>query len=272
MFKLFFSHFCIFLFLFIFFNSVHFLLVFQLELVVYTHRRILRPISSPTFPLWLYPVGGFDLLLLTYLLANMVGLSLLLVWCAVVSSVLYIRHLGGTMNRYLVGIIRKAIFAYRVDSIVSRRLWFILVEHTGITIKLLTLNRELWSSVVYLTVLVHVPCNAYLQFRLWAHSVVFSGRQQIVTLIILANQLFFILSAFLLLSKSSAAFHRCARHLPALQCSVISKTEVLLKLKYMQLYERVNSDQKYGITMGPTSTITYLSTCQVKSFSVELVL
>ena len=144
-------------------------------------------------------MGGFDLLLLTYLLANMVGLSLLLVWCAVVSSVLYIRHLGGTMNRYLVGIIRKAIFAYRVDSIVSRRLWFILVEHTGITVKLLTVNRELWSSVVYLTVLVHVPCNAYLQFRLWAHSVVFSGRQQIVTLIILANQLLFILSAFLLL-------------------------------------------------------------------------
>ena len=229
------------------------------------HLLFCQIYNTPFFRvLWFYPFIVLDLLIFSHLLVHLVALSLLMVWCATICSLLYICHLGGTVNRLIVSIHRRTFFAYRVESIVSRRLWFILVEHTSTAIKLLTVNRELWSSIVYLTVLVHVPSNAYLQFRLWAHSSALSGAQQTVTRAILANQFFFVLAAFLLLSKASAAFHRCARYLPALQCSVISKEEVRLKLKYMQLYERVNSEEKYGITIGPTSTITYLSTCQVR--------
>ena len=81
--------------------------------------------------------------------------------------------------------------------------------------------------------------------------------EALVSWFILLIQISILTASILPLAHSSKVLHQSATLLPKIQQRIPAKF-LHYKLKYSELYERINNDtHPYGITIGPTRTITY---------------
>lgn len=195
---------------------------------------------------------------------RMIILGSTLLLCSNTCSFLYINHIteANQMIEKLAQSLKKGgTSSTRISKTEISKLQYFIVEHTKMVVVMRTVGKELWSRVLLICFAVHVPSNVYLLYRLLqAHS--FIGTQIAISLTFLMLQ-FVILSASILpLATSSTVFHRSSKVLTRVQLG-IGASFLNYKLKLNEFYERVNSEDRYGLTVGATGTITYSYLFQV---------
>ena len=180
--------------------------------------------------------------------------------CNQACVLLYITHLNEATAR-----LKQLLQHYRKSQKLLKKtkshytqycLCYFLQEHTKMVVVVNTVNVELWGGILWYTVLLNVPTNVYLLYR-FLHLYNHPGIQQMIILFILIVQFGMIFIALLALASASKAFHKAKAFLPAVQLSLAEDRYLLYKLKYMELFERVNSEKKYGNTIGSMATVTY---------------
>ena len=130
------------------------------------------------------------------------------------------------------------------------------------SIQLKGANDELWNWVVLSVFACQLPGNIYTIYRSIDQSL--SGSKAAVNLMIVLNQVGMIAISLLLLARQSKTIHAANEFMPWLIGSMNNKKSIHLKLKYMELYERLNSDKAIGISIGPFDSITYQMVFEVR--------
>lgn len=219
------------------------------------------------FSIWTQPIICFDGFLFSYNIIRLATIGLLLLCCANFCSLLYVGHIS-ECNRILselaVNVTKKFNWTHTI------KLNFFLQEHVRISTLVKTVNRELWAKVLFISLSVHLPVNVYLVHRLREAKHIF-GVEALVSWTILLIQIVIVTASILPLAHSSKVLHQSARVLPKIQ-QLIPVKFLHYKLKYCELYERINTDtQQYGITIGPTKPITYTMAAEIALLYVAFV-
>lgn len=157
--------------------------------------------------------------------------------------------------------------SFNSSSKLLTTLHYFLVEHTKMAVVVRTVGSELWSRVLLICLAVHVPSNVYLLYRLLQAKSFIGSSQITLSLTFLLLQVVILSASILPLAQSSAVFHRSSKLLAGIQLA-IEPAHLRYKLKTGELYERLNSEDRYGLTVGSTGTITYPYLFQVRFYLV----
>ena len=187
----------------------------------------------------------------------------MLAWSSLIASKIYIGTIKEA-NQKLKNLIYKIRFHksyYYARDILNQY----LTSHTSISQIILFVNRELWGNVLLISLVMHVPSNVYLVYRICIYHVI--GFKLLITFIIISIQIGVILGCLFPLAYSSKIIHRAAKMMNALQITINNPGYIDLKLKYLVLYERVAGKKKYGITIGPTKATTNRTIFEVGNYT-----
>ncbi|KAH9394058.1 hypothetical protein TYRP_021186 [Tyrophagus putrescentiae] len=263
--------------------------LFDIFCTVFIAYYYLEHCSS--YPLWFQPVLCLDLFLFAYILMRMILLGSTLLLCSNTCSFLYISHI--TEANEALSKLYDQLFHNRGDFFLSKSLsssprnsrsptlsrrspspsksptnfgsssskllttlHYFLVEHTKMAVVVRTVGSELWSRVLLICLAVHVPSNVYLLYRLLQAKSFIGSSQITLSLTFLLLQVVILSASILPLAQSSTVFHRSSKLLAGIQLA-IEPAHLRYKLKTGELYERLNSEDRYGLTVGSTGTITY---------------
>lgn len=189
---------------------------------------------------------------------------------AIWASLFYMKHI-----QILTEFLKKTLILAQKGALsqkaFSQRLFSFLNEHTKISMLYNFTDQEVWSRVSFHCMACQIPTNIYIVYR--AMDPKLSGSKLIVTYLFMVNQIVMIFIALMFLAKAAKVIPQGHRYIPKLQC-FIPKTMLLFKLKYMQLYERLNNKKKIGTAVGPIGTITYkmnFRVCLIKLNALTLV-
>lgn len=146
-------------------------------------------------------------------------------------------------------------------------LWYFLREHHRCYMEIIISNRELWSSLLAVTFLTNTLPNCYLVTRLVLDMKSLTNIEVVSMTVTLASQCAAFAFSLAPCGVYSAAFHSPKRILVGIQLQVSSTSAsarvssnhqmLLYKLKLDDLYLRLTSGRKYGVSIGFLGVITY---------------
>ncbi len=199
------------------------------------------------------PLVVLDLLVYIYLIGRIMKMFVFIFSLAIWASLFYMKHI-----QILTEFLKKTLILAQKGALsqkaFSQRLFSFLNEHTKISMLYNFTDHEVWSRVSFHCMACQIPTNIYIVYR--AMDPKLNGSKLIVTYLFMVNQIVMIFIALMFLAKAAKVIPQGHRYIPKLQC-FIPKTMLLFKLKYMQLYERLNNKKKIGTAVGPIGTITY---------------
>jgi len=209
------------------------------------------------FSTWYLPLVVLDLTYFAYLLNRMMKMFVWLFSLSIYSSMFCTGHLQEA-NGLLAATVRLLHENHRIASAqlrkIARNLRHFMTVNTNVATYLTYTNDEVWSKATGVLFVCQIPGNIYVVYRAMARTL--NGSNDVHNWVILCNQLGMLFIALLLLARNSKVIHACHRHIPPL-IAALQGGFLLYKLKYMDLYERLNSDQIIGISIGPFNAITY---------------
>lgn len=135
-------------------------------------------------------------------------------------------------------------------------------ENTRAFVYLTTANNELWSWLTMTVFASQLPSNIYTIYRSLNFHDSMAWNQTVQTWFIMVCQFGMILFALLFIARNAKSMQDGHSTLASIQCRLQvggakCNHTVWLKLKAMQLYERLNSNTAMGISIGPFECITY---------------
>lgn len=206
---------------------------------------------------WVQPLVLLDMALFSYTIVRVVVVGLMLFCSSSTSSLLYSGHIG-EMNGSLVQLLRSQPVVSEFNWTHMATLRAFLCEHVKMCVLIRTVNRDLWGLCTFLGLTVNFFSNGYVLSRLIRkHAGIAIAIETSTSSTIFLVQLIIILLSLVPIACSSKVMHGSAKSLPKVQL-LIPAQMLHFKLKYLELYERVNREKKYGIQNGPTGqTITF---------------
>lgn len=163
-------------------------------------------------------------------------------------------------------VLQKALFQLRQGKLglekTRQSVLFFVSENTRGFVYLTTANNELWSWLTMTVFASQLPSNIYTIYRsLDVHSL--KWNQTVLNWFIMGNQFGMLILSLLFIARNAKSMQDAHSTLASLQCHLqgtgkkSKSCTVWLKLKCMQLYERLNSNTAIGISIGPFECITY---------------
>ncbi|KAJ6221808.1 hypothetical protein RDWZM_000353 [Blomia tropicalis] len=200
------------------------------------------------FPVWYLPIVLLELSYFAYMLIRVLEILIFQTNLASSSAILFISYIMEA-NNFLKQTLREERQRH-VPRKMGNSLRIFMKKHTHITHQIIYANHEMWGTVLLISMLNHIPNNAYMLFR------VISGSNAMLTWIMMIVQIFYILVTLLFLAAYSKVLHQAKVFLMPAQ-SLIDREQLNAKWKCLMMYELLNNSSKIGITIGPSSTITY---------------
>lgn len=203
--------------------------------------------------IYFIPIVILDLLIYIYLIGRTMKMFLFIFSLSIWAGVFFMKHF-----QILTKFLKKTLVLVQNASLskhaFSQRLYSFFTEHTKVSMLYNFTNIDVWHRISFICLGCQVPSNIYLVYR--AIDPKLSGSKLIVTYLIMINQSVLIFIALMFLAKAAKVIPKGHKFIPKLQ-AYIPKNMILFKLKYMQLYERLNNKKKIGTAVGPFSTITF---------------
>ncbi len=214
------------------------------------------------FPLWFFPFLMFDIICIDYIAFNLLKVSLLLYNTAFFITNAIRDHIyeANCLLLKVANIKSQTQSQYKFLKTIN----YFLAVHTEITVQVQYVNHKVWANILLVALVTQIPINVYFCYRLIYTRKSYSALENSVIYIILFIQFWFVSGSLTPLAKYSREIH-CSWHcLPSIQ-RLISGRYIILKLKYLNLFERITcKEMKYGHTIGHTNkTITYSTILEI---------
>lgn len=210
--------------------------------------RLVRPFA------WFYwPLIVLDLFAIYLCVACLFKVALLYTFSILIQSCMLHYHLIElyTLLRTLIQRLSRHIrVPVQIEQIELR---YFLAEHTLICTNLLRNNREISGNMVFAFLLTNIPVNIYLCIRLF--KVHMQPVETFVFGAFMSIQILFTMVVLLAIAHRHRSIHCIYKWLPRLQF-YIRGGNLLHKLKYDSLLQRLTTGPKYGVTIGPLYTVT----------------
>lgn len=234
------------------FNTIYFLTFFPDSAVTILMFYFLT-VFYHSLHIYSIPFVILDLLIYIYLIGRIMKMFLFIFSLSIWGGTFYIKHFQ-TLTKFLKATLRKAENASLTQYAFSQRLYSFLTEHTKMSMLYNFTNIDVWHRVSFHCLGCQIPSNIYIVYR--AIDPKLSGSKLIVTYLFMINQSVLIFIALMFLAKAAKVIPIGHQYIPKLQ-AYMPKSMILFKLKYMQLYERLNNKKKIGTAVGPFGTITF---------------
>lgn len=147
----------------------------------------------------------------------------------------------------------------------SKKLTYFLVEQNKIVVDIMRSNREVWSRVLFAFFLTNIPGNIYICTRLAIDSLA-RLEKSILWFALMAQVMAAVMVLFPLASYLKT-IHDSAKCLVSVQYHIGSDM-LWYKLKIDDLFKRLTSGPKYGVTIGPMHPFSYRAIAEVKFYSI----
>ena len=143
-----------------------------------------------------------------------------------------------------------------------------LVEHTRLCTTVVETSRTLYGPLIFATVLTMIPSNVIFVRRIFLLATPPSLRLIFLLVFVIQSEL--VLFIFVPLSWCHQVYHCPKRFIPGLLLRISAQNSgwMRTKLKYDDLYGRLMSGPKLGLSVGPMHTITYFSSLEVLLLSL----
>lgn len=234
------------------------------------------------------PLAFIAEIMIPHLFQLLLRAALLLTFCSLLSSTVNIGH-AGRHNRKLKRLVMKfskrkygsdAIIFGSYSSAIISPLEAILTEHARLSIQVLRSNADIFGNIVFVSLAFNIPINVALVSRVLFNRL--PPLDVFFMYVFILIQFGLIVVALYPLALEGKPLHY-AVDVPRLQMLLsgngigngngnydkvvgggergirngVTKTYLRLKIKYMLYYERIHSTfGKYGISIGPTMTLT----------------
>lgn len=211
----------------------------------------------PYIPLWFTSFMVFDILVIVYFLFLFIKISNTTVFCNILIGLVYNLYIGQIHEMLKQILYRRG--ASRIGAIDIFKLRFILHEHSRVCVYLLQCD-QLWSKFLF----AFVPIQMLTMIALASHLMLDSipDDKFVFYVLVFLLYVFGLSLVLILLSLVSAVLHKAAKHLSSIQI-LLPPANISLKLKYLNFFERLTSQTRYGMKIGSISTITFSTSGQV---------
>ena len=200
------------------------------------------------YPSWYIPIVAIELAYFSYMVIRILEILIFETNLASSSAILFISYIKEA-NEYLYEVLQLEKQRHTRGRMAEAMLLF-LRKHTLISHQIIYAGQEMWGTVLMITMMNHIPNNAYMMFR------ILMGSKLMLTWIMCSVQVVYVLVTLLFLAAYSKVLHHAEEYLTAVQ-TLITKEFLLVKWKCLMMYELLNNSKKIGITIGPSNTITY---------------
>lgn len=142
-------------------------------------------------------------------------------------------------------------------------------ESTTLVLYEVFTGRELWNWTTGGILACQLPTNIYLLYRILEFGQL-EGFRLVVALLIVTLQMGLIFGTMFNLALLMKTMYGGVKGLPAVQQLLIGGDNVVLclKIKVMDMYERVNSDERPGISIGPFDSVTFKALFEVGLYKI----
>lgn len=189
------------------------------------------------------------------------------VQCGIMFTVMGIisqQHLIISANK-LNAIVSKYYDIYKMKPLLHDRLFYytrltrildiVLHEHTHILAITSFAFKTVWEKAIFINLIIIVPLNALALSTLW--FVKLSKRETIIMCLLISVSFSMIIFPMLKMAKQNKTLHKIGNYLPVIVPEINSRWQLLLKLKYEQLYHRLMFGPKYGPSIFTIGAVTY---------------
>lgn len=212
----------------------------------------------PTFPY--VPLILLDVTLIIHGMNQLARSAMILSFTAIISGTVNISHVA-RYRRMTEELMQKHI---RLQKKLKKRqtiedtrsigiLMEILTEHTRICSQILQYNRELYGHIVFSSLVLNIPINVAIVSRV-VFQVDLPEVEKSLTVLFIMIQFSLLAVALIPLARYSKIVSH-SRNLPML-IDMIGGKWIRVKIKFMAYYERINNRKKYGVSVGPSETLT----------------
>uniref|UniRef100_A0A6P6YA70 Uncharacterized protein LOC113795827 n=1 Tax=Dermatophagoides pteronyssinus TaxID=6956 RepID=A0A6P6YA70_DERPT len=180
----------------------------------------------------------------------------LLLACSIISPYITIHGQLTEMNHKLIKLLENIKYNKHQNNINDlRQLRFYLNEHTRLSHFVLYTDKITWSEALYYYALISIPINVTLMCELIVEDLMTETKFLFIT----ASIIHAVTGAFpfLLLANMSNDFHKLNKYLPEMQLQLKRSQHLRLKIKYDDLYERLNHGKKIAHTFGTLGNLTF---------------
>ena len=136
------------------------------------------------------------------------------------------------------------------------------VEHTRLIYLLLYSNESFWSKLIGLAFVSNMPINVY--FVVYILTYLQISENMFLIAVILWGQLSVIFTTIYPILKSCKYLHDCTKYHNCIQ-QLLPLTTLSTKLKLLNHYQEIHSENKISLNVGPFGTITHMSLLQVNN-------
>ena len=153
-------------------------------------------------------------------------------------------------------------------SSLALKLNFIFREHAKSSIKLVTVNHELWNTIMLISFATQIPSNIYMMYRCLKYPIY--DTKSFITYTILANQFGMMVGSMLLSAQYSAVIFEGHKTMAQVQ-ALIPGDMILLKWKYVWFYERLTGDT-VAVSIGGMEALTFRFLFQLINIYIAFIL
>lgn len=137
-------------------------------------------------------------------------------------------------------------------------------ESTTLVLYQVYTGHELWNWTTFGILACQLPINIYLLYRIMDGQL--EGSQLTVALLIISFQMALIFGTMVNLAMLLNALYGGSVELPVVQRLLFKKDKktIQLKIKVMDMYERMHSDQRPDLSIGPFDCFTFKALFEVR--------
>ncbi|KAH9403200.1 hypothetical protein TYRP_015077 [Tyrophagus putrescentiae] len=249
-------------------------------------------IADDNWPLWALVTAWSTLhaFIILHMINLLLGTGFVLTCCALLSATVNTRHMGH-WNRLLHGEVAKRRRGNFIEPtpptpVFSAFLERVFAEHIRLSVQVLRSNSDVFGQTVLVSLFANIPINIAFVARAVFRPL--PPLDKTINSLFIVGQAVMLLAALVPLAFQGRRLHYAA-DIPRLQMilgggggeggdggdeeeevSRVRKSHFLnlrLKLRLMNYYTRIHTKSfKYGITIGPTATLTPETICEILSY------
>ncbi len=207
------------------------------------------------------PLYLLDLLYLFYFLLPMIRCALFFTFCTFIGTMIFTGH-SEEVRKEAVCLMEKYQKRGKLPHSATAQLKRFLRVHNLVSYFAVCGSEEIFGSVMFAFMGTNIPINVYM-IKICLYKPIFSVDLAMMATVFLVQSVA-ACSVFVLLAYSCKKFHSPKKVLLRVMMVLEGQRWLMLKMKFNDLYYRLNYGVKIAITVGPLHGITYFSALEVQ--------
>ena len=207
------------------------------------------------------PLYLLDILYLFYCLLPMIRCALFFTFCTFIATMIFTGH-SEEVRKEVVCLMDKYQRKDKLPHCAIAQLKRFLRVHNLVSYFAVCGSKEIFGSVMFAFMGTNIPINVYM-IRIFLFKPILLVDLAMMATVFLA-QSFAACSVFVLLAYSCKKFHSPKKVILRVMMVLEGHRWMMLKMKFNDLYYRLNYGVKIAITVGPLHGITYFSALEVR--------